>query len=284
MSISDYAGHVHARLIAIICILPALCLAQGEDVKAADRRFQAAVSQGSGVQASAAMHPSFYYVGDSGTFHYSSSFLRQVAARVARAIEQPGQVRVHGDAAAVFGESATDGRQSRFLRIWLKARGEWKLIAFQVTPLPSDQPSSGARPPNRQARSATDFIIDTAVRSDAEGELVDVFRTLQRAERSGDWAAFSAMTTDGFQVVSFNGDVRTKAQRIEEIRRQRPDTLYPAVDELKVRVFGSIAVMSARQHPVIGAFPSFRWSRLWVKDGSQWRQAINQQTAVATSQ
>jgi hypothetical protein len=91
----------------------------------------------------------------------------------------------------------------------------------------------------------------------------------------------AALTVDEFQVVNVRGHIDLKADRVNTIRQQTQATAFPVIRDLRVRVFGNTAVMTAIQEPASAR--RFRFTRLWVNTQSGWKQVINHQTAIQDS-
>ncbi len=279
------------QIMGLVWVVTVWCLAQdrisgrasafqpSNEITLAEQALQAALRDGLRAQALTLVSPGFFRVDSNGALNNPSEFLSRIEPGAVWGTERTLHVNEYDDAAVVLGVSESTGRRFRFLRIWLRTGDGWRLLAFQVTPIDSSQPTNDAGRAPRQAKTENDFIVSTTARTPVERELVESFRGLQRAERNADSAGFAARTADDFQVVGFTGDVRTKAQRVEDIRRQSSDTSFPTVSEVDVQVIGAAAVMRALQEPT-GGRPAFRWTRLWVRVNDQWRQVINQQTAL----
>jgi hypothetical protein len=68
---------------------------------------------------------------------------------------QDVQVRVHGDTAILIGHANVKGRfpdgpdisgPYRYMRVFVKQRGQWRLAAMQITPIQSSTPAPAATP------------------------------------------------------------------------------------------------------------------------------------------
>jgi hypothetical protein len=103
-----------------------------------------------------------------------------------------------------------------------------------------------------------------------------------------DPTAFARLTDANFVVITSHGLVRSKADRVIEERIARlegqPERPTPLRDEVGVRVFGMVAIVTARNWPRTfeGApRPPARYTRVWVKTVNGWQQVANISTFVA---
>lgn len=257
-------------LAALASVTPA-----ADDVASAERAFERAVVAGQHDAVAQWLHDEFFSVDGGGASHARAEFL----ATLEPADGSLSDVEVHtaGAAAVVLGTVRRGDDAQRFTHLWIQAPGGWRIVASQVTNIVANPP----RPPLASAPSPLDetsFIKDLTAQSDEQRAVVDAFRLLQKAEHAPDWRGFAVLTADEFHVVGVQGQVGSKPQRVEAIRQQVDPTPFPIVRDLRVRVFGNAAVMTAIQEPARQA--ALRFTRLWVKNGSVWQQLVNHQTMV----
>ena len=68
------------------------------------------------------------------------AWVKANAARLSTLEFQDLKTRVYGDTAVVTGR-ATGGVNSRFIQVWVKQGGTWRLVAGQVTDIATAQPA-----------------------------------------------------------------------------------------------------------------------------------------------
>jgi ketosteroid isomerase-like protein len=74
-------------------------------------------------------------------------------------------------------------------------------------------------------------------------QLEEQWRT---AQLSGDVATMDKLLSDDYIGISLNGQVHTKAQQLERIRSQRIALTRLDLSEMKVKLIGSIAIVTSR--------------------------------------
>lgn len=270
-------------LFLLIALLGQIAPATDADLTEAEQAFEHAARNRLTETLARLLHQDYIWIDADGAQQTSARFLRHVKESADIDIDSNVRTRSYGATAIAFGETRDGPYAQRFTRIWVRTSAGWRLFAYQktsITPSPSSsQPQE--RRPDSPSRDETNFIVNTTARTRAEREVVDAVRAINRAEHAPDWSAWAALTVDEFQVVNVRGHVDLKADRVNTIRQQLQSTAFPIVRDLRVRVFGNAAVMTAIQEPA-SARP-FRFTRLWVKTESGWRQVINQQTAIQSS-
>lgn len=97
------------------------------------------------------------------------------------------------------------------------------------------------------------------------------------AQRGGDEQTWGRYTTDDFLVTGIDGVVKTKAQRMTEIKGNKlPNAPAPA-DE-KWRTYGTTAIHTNQQ--TINGAPT-RLTTVWVKQNGAWKVAAVHLSTVA---
>jgi hypothetical protein len=268
-----------------VVLIPFLIQAVGSpaaNASKADQAFAQAVAARETGRVAPWLHDDFSWIDTAGTRRDRAGLLSDLHRAGGLGVEARVQVLAYDDAAVAFGDMRVASDSERFARIWVRTpSGGWRLLAYQVTRVASPSPVFRERGPTsvHSGRNATNFIVASSASTAREREIVDAFRAVQRAEHSADAAAYAALTADEFHVVGVLGQVGTKAGRFEAIRTQTASTPFPVVTDVRVRVFGDAAVMTATQEPVRGR--PLRFTRLWIRRDGRWQQVVNQQTAVA---
>ena len=111
----------------------------------------------------------------------------------------------------------------------------------------------------------------------ADKALQDTAAARSKAMAAGDAAGWGQHTTDDFMVIEADGTVKTKQQRLGEIKAA-PTTLS-AITEQKWRTYGSTTAISTARGTIQGK-PT-RITTVWVKQPEGWRAASVQLTTIA---
>jgi ketosteroid isomerase-like protein len=165
----------------------------------------------------------------------------------------------------------------RFSHVWLQTPQGWRLVAAQASTIgPRANASPGATRPS--SGDETDHIKDQANRSAAESAIIDALRRVQRAEHAKDVSAWAALTDDHFWAISPFGSRDPKSARMGQIGQLTAGPPLPTVHDVQIHIYGDLAIMSYVQEPFNP--PAMRGTRLWVRHGVVWQQALNHQTRI----
>src|SRR5262249_52405142 len=190
-------------------------------------------------------------------------------------------IHLHKDAAVVVCREA----QARVLRAWVYESDRWRLVAQQAVRI---QPGAPPLKPSAELL-ATPRVSRTHDDRPQVREVLAAQKALDRATSVGDAKAFEALTAPDFIQVTNHGMVHAKAyrvieERLRQLSEQEPRPI-PERDELHVRVYGSVVVVSARSWPKslddTPAMPS-RFTRVWQKGPEGWQQVATISTTVTT--
>jgi hypothetical protein len=199
-------------------------------------------------------------------------------------IEDGISVHVHGDVAIVIGRAGS----ARVLHVWIREAQRWQLASEQeVTIRP------GATDPEPSPELLANMHQTPALDSARPSNVADVLRAqdaLDRANTMSDPETFARLTDADFVMVTSHGLVRTKRDRVIEHRiarlEARPERPVPRRDDVRVRVFGRAAIVTARNWPRTfeGAprAPS-RSTRVWINTPAGWQQLANISTILQLS-
>lgn len=120
-------------------------------------------------------------------------------------------------------------------------------------------------------------LLPTGVAAQVPAELRELMRARDLAVAKADAATWDRLTTDDFTVVTPDGTMLTKAERLAQLKQQKPDTLRSVLQELITR-YGDVVVRRLRRPSGTGEV----WIMdVWVKDARGWRVAAVQVTGVA---
>ena len=188
-------------------------------------------------------------------------------------------VHLHGSMAIVV---ARDG-ETRALRVWILRGARWQVVAEQHVAIQPGRNDPDASWSAASVREAPPLETSSVVQ-----EVLRAQDALDRANAMRDPVTFARLTDADFVVITTHGLVRSKADRVVEERIARlegqPERPKPQRDDVRVRVFGTFAIVTARNWPRTfeGApRPPTRYTRVWIKTASGWQQAANISTLIA---
>ena len=120
-------------------------------------------------------------------------------------------------------------------------------------------------------------LIPSALAAQVPAELREAMRARDDAVAKADAAAWDRLTADDFTVVSADGTLLTKAERLAQFTTQQAMNPVPAQQE-QIKHYGDVFVRRAlRQVRNTGA----AWVLdIWVKDAKGWRVAAVQVTSA----
>jgi hypothetical protein len=189
-------------------------------------------------------------------------------------------VHRHGKVTIVIGREG----DARVMRVWVHGSAAWRVVAQHAVRIqpgaPDTDPSSNVLAQSRVVRARDD---DATMQ-----EVLRAQDALDRANATGDPVRFAALTAADFVVVTAHGLVRTKADRVIEERIRvlegRPSRPLAMRDDEHVRLYGSVAVITARSWPRAPdghARTPLRFTRVWVQQANGWQQLANIATPLA---
>lgn len=122
-------------------------------------------------------------------------------------------------------------------------------------------------------------VVAIAGQGEADKTLQDAAAARTKSMQSGDADGWGKYTTDDFVVIQADGTVKTKQQRLAEIKA----TPTPASDmtEQKWRTYGATTAISTARATIEGK-PT-RITTVWVKQPDGWRAASVQLTNITAA-
>ena len=170
----------------------------------------------------------------------------------------------------------------RFLDIWANEQGTWHLVARQgvwVRPAESEAPS----------RVKTPNVSPYQPKSAAEGEVFKAHQAIESAFERHDAAAYERLTLPEFVRIGERGQVVSRPEWIKaNVIGNKAPRVLPLVDDVRIRVYGDIAVMTHRHiaRDAEGTTPTrpLRMMRAWVRRDDGWKLAATISTIVWTAQ
>ena len=246
-----------------------------------DATLASALERGDTSVVSDAFTDNYLFVDAAGRVHDGGERLASATAP----ITVYDAVHLHGRVAIVVGRSG----DTRVLRVWVQQDQRWRVASEQAV----------AIQPGAVAPSVTPLLLPM-IREvpplDAPGgeRVAEVLRAqdaLDRANAMRDPSTFARLTDANFVVVTSHGLVRTKVDRVIEERiarlERQPERPMPRRDDVRVRMFGTVAIVTARNWPRAwdgGPQPPTRYTRVWMKESPGWQQVANISTWVMKPQ
>jgi hypothetical protein len=115
-----------------------------------------------------------------------------------------------------------------------------------------------------------------------EMALLDASAARLKALGAGDGDTWGKYTTDDFRVVESDGALKTKAQRMNEIKATKESAAATAPsDQALWRVYGPSTAIAVAHAPVDGK-PT-RITTVWVKQQGDWKVASVQLTTITAA-
>jgi hypothetical protein len=109
----------------------------------------------------------------------------------------------------------------------------------------------------------------------APADLMKAARERDQAVDKADSAIWDRLTADDFTLVNETGRLLTKAERITELKKSKPDAGLSPCQQEQIKVYGDTAVRRCLDSGV-------RVIEVWVKSARGWRAAAVQVTTVST--
>jgi hypothetical protein len=124
--------------------------------------------------------------------------------------------------------------------------------------------------------AAATAVPGAVVQAQGDKALQEAAAARSKAMSSGDADGWGKYTTDDFIVVEADGNMKTKAQRLAEIKAAPTPASTPT--DVKVRTYGPATAVSTSQGTVQGK-PT-RITTVWVQQGGVWKAASVQLTTI----
>jgi hypothetical protein len=114
-----------------------------------------------------------------------------------------------------------------------------------------------------------------SARGNDEQQVLAAEEALGKAIEAGDVAMYDKLTASDFQFITGAGAIMSKADRLALLKKGGSKGFRTS--DHRVRFYGDVAVVTGRQGPGEGPV---RFSRVWVKQGSEWRAVVTQATSI----
>jgi hypothetical protein len=187
------------------------------------------------------------------------------------------KTRMYGDVAIVYG--IQDGTQGdvRFTHVWQRRNGQWMNVFVHNTPILSAPPSNTSSKPN-ELRPTTWPKLSNA----DEQAVIEAHRKLQDTFAQKDAKGYAAVSTADFVRIGELGQVNSAQEFLKAVAGTPEQKRAELIDhrDFRVRTHGQVAVLTWLN---IAAQNTIRRSRIFVKEGGTWKQAVGQGTYVSAA-
>jgi hypothetical protein len=256
-------------LAAILALAPAVTPAQSrvEGVLRVEDQRMDAVRSGQGV----ARFYDAVYRGITALGQYETiEQIRSLKANPGYARMNDIVVEVHDDTAIVTGiEGSSETELDLALRIWTRRKGTWTIATAQTTWIGNrpNAPPSGPLP-NTQ-------LEPFKPAADQEESIWESQDALMRAFSNADPDSYKRFSTEKSLRMTTTGESITRDTWMNTIGRRQKGPLA-VVDEVKIGVHGTVAVVTLRGHE---ANPT-RQSWVYLQEGGTWKLHLRFTTAI----
>ncbi len=206
-------------------------------------------------------------------------------------------VRAYGDTAVVTQRAQiTDviGDESRsfsarLTHVWVKLQGQWRLAARHATRI-SEPPQSTTGVTtsqlDRPSSSLPHSFSGPSPFSEAEMEINRIREQSRRAFLEGDYDTLDRLWADDFFSTTSWGEIRTKAESLQGLRKGERKFLSLDYDDIKVRICGDAAVETGRvTYRVLSGGQEIpgnaRYTLVFIEQPVGWRLVSHQVTNIA---
>jgi len=119
----------------------------------------------------------------------------------------------------------------------------------------------------------------------AEAEIRELMKAIDLAHQRADAAAFNRIWAPDYVITDFHGAVKERAEALAEWKAGAHGYLSYQSDDIKVRLHGDTAIVTARVTRTSRTDPTnvgrFRHTRVFVKLHGAWRLAATHVTRIA---
>ena len=167
----------------------------------------------------------------------------------------------------------------RELEIWANEQGTWRMAARQGVWV---RPADTATPSRVKVPNVPPYQAKNAV----EAEILKANDAIEDAFRRHDGAAYERLTIPGFIRIGTRGQVTPRPEWIKTAILENKDTdlVPPLIDEVRIRVYGDVAVMTWKTFPRdkegMTQGQGQRMMRAWVKQNDGWKLAATTTTII----
>ena len=125
------------------------------------------------------------------------------------------------------------------------------------------------------------------MKRDAKREIEDMETQWRDAQLTGNVSEMDKLLSDDYFGISMNGQVNTKAQQLERIRKRALNLTRIDLSDVKVKLFGTTAAVVTSRAEVAGTMDgapmngSFRYTRVYQRVAGLWKITNFEATRLA---
>ncbi len=273
MNLGSFAALLTRSLIA--AIVP-LGFGQNAGMISADQAFAQAVAHADRVALEKLLDADLTWTDARGRSRSKSQVLQAVPhPLIPNAKDAETTAYDYGD----LGDSQVTLGRAHVLRVWVKRPDGWKLIVYQEV-MSRDTPPAFTPGAGKECQNPCKSI-PFSPKTETERDVALAYSKLEAAAHARNSAAFGPMVADEFVALSSNSDkLQTRRSRMQEFDRSKDGGLAPTpLVSARMFSFGPAVLMVSEHKPDRG--DPLHVTRVWIKRGGNWMEALSYQTAVA---
>ena len=244
----------------------------------ADTAFVGAVTNADQAALQKLLDADFTWTNAVGKLQTKAQVLREMPKMaIANAKDAESKVYMYGDLADVQWNSG----RSHVLRAWVKRSDGWKAIVYQEV-MSRETPPSFTPGAGKDCENPCRTIAFTP-KTDTERQVAVAYSKLETAAHTRNSTAFAPMVADEFVAASSNSDrLQSKRSRMEDFDHSKDAGVAPTpLLSARMFTFGDAVLMVSDHKPDRGS--PLHVTRIWVKRGGSWVEALSYQTAVTAA-
>ena len=122
--------------------------------------------------------------------------------------------------------------------------------------------------------------------TEQSAQLHELEQRLVRAWLNNEWETINSILADDWTLIDPAGRILTKAQIMEEAKSGTRKLESGTLDELHIRLFGDVGVVTGRttatgSYKGVSASARLRFTDVFVKQGDDWQVVASQATLIA---
>jgi cytochrome c oxidase cbb3-type subunit III len=255
--------------------IPLTTFGQDTGMTQADASFVQAVARADRPALENLLDADFIWIDAAGRIESKAQVLRELPKM---AISSAANAETRSHAYGDLGDIQVDRGRMHVVRVWAKRPTGWKAIVYQEV-MSLESPPSFTPGAGKDCENPCKTIAFTP-QNETEREVAAAYSKLETAAHARDSKGFGLMVADEFIAATSNSDkVQTKRSRMEEFDRSKDGGLAPTpLRSARMFVFGDAVLMISDHQPDRGN--PLHVTRLWIKRGGNWMEALSFQTAV----
>jgi hypothetical protein len=272
-----FSSPLVAVVAATILVWPSAVFAQASKDTIIEREHARAEANHTGKGREALYRPDYFAIDRNGVVSGYADIVKSGADPKYR-LEEPFNVQVYGNVALVTGiqQAGAAPGPSRFLRVWVREGNAWKIASFHGTSILQGSAPAAVSRPAPPRTPLPKLSGESAEVLKAQEAITTSFATVEVK-------TYERYTAPEFVRVNYEGALLSRAEFLKTVSDNQKSV--PAGNEdIRIRIYGDVAVETYRNITFLRdgtAGPPERITRVFVKRGGMWQQAIKQFTRIA---